>query len=36
MINRVAALPAVDGFLASMLKRSATQEEVNQCCKVQD
>jgi hypothetical protein len=36
MINRVAALPAVDGFLASMLKRSATQEEVNQHCKVQE
>jgi hypothetical protein len=36
MINRVASLSPTDDFLASMLKRSATQEEVNHLCKVQD
>jgi hypothetical protein len=35
-INSVAALPPVDDFLASMLKRSATQQEVNQFCNVRD
>jgi hypothetical protein len=36
MINRVASLPPVDDFLASMLKRTATQEQVNRYCKVEE
>jgi hypothetical protein len=36
MINRVTTLPPTDQFLAEMLKRAATQEEVNKICRVQD
>ena len=36
MINRVANLPPVDDFLAGMLKRSATQEQVKEYCKVEE
>jgi hypothetical protein len=35
LINRVANLPKTDSFLASMLKRAATEAEVHQLCKVQ-
>ena len=36
MINRVAGLSPTDEFLASMLKRAATPEEVKQFCKVDE